>query len=65
MCEEDNNTNIEDKEDENEMERILQAMVNGEGNLISEESIYGVTIIISLVSTDFVFCKRLHCRSFQ
>ena len=34
MCDDDT---IEDKEEENEMERILQAMVNGEGSSISEE----------------------------
>ena len=37
VCEDDDNLNIEDNEDENEMERILQALVNGEGNALSEE----------------------------
>ena len=33
----DNEQQIEENEDENEMERILQAMVNGEGSRIAEE----------------------------
>ena len=34
VCDDDT---IEDNEEENEMERILQAMVNGEGSSIAEE----------------------------
>ena len=33
----DNEQQIEEIEDENEMEQILQAMVNGEGSRIAEE----------------------------
>ena len=36
VCEDDDHT-VEDNEEENEMERILQAMVNGEGSSIAEE----------------------------